>query len=82
MFRRWMNPQWFELRAFLSNSLVQVVFTPVCALFLFGAFWQNPKLHQQVWGIAWLKVLLVVIYLPLSSLVVRKAGQWGRVITW
>ncbi|WP_419533935.1 hypothetical protein [Endozoicomonas sp.] len=54
-----MNPQWFELRAFLSNSLVQVVFTPVCALFLFGAFWQNPKLHQQVWGIAWLKVLVV-----------------------
>ncbi|USE35727.1 VUT family protein [Endozoicomonas sp. SCSIO W0465] len=77
-FRCWMNQQWFPVRALLSNWVSLVVFTPMCAFFLYGAFWENSELNSQVWGIARLKVLLSLLYLTLPVAIVHCANQWRR----
>lgn len=75
---RWMNQQWFWVRSLLSNSLSQIVFTPMCAFFLSGAFWLEDDTLNRVAGITGIKLLLVFIYLPIAVTIVRRAQQWRR----
>ncbi len=76
--RSWMNQQWFSVRSLLSNGLSQILFTPMCAFFLSGAFWLEDDTLSRVSGITGLKLVLVIIYLPIAVTIVRRARQWRR----
>lgn len=73
-----MNQQWFSVRSLLSNGLSQILFTPMCAFFLSGAFWLEDDTLSRVSGITGLKLVLVIIYLPIAVTIVRCARQWRR----